>query len=215
MELDDLKLAWKELNQKLERSHALALNEFRERKLGHVRSNLHLLVLGQIIQLLVGIALALVGANFWVEHRSLLHLVIDGLFVHAYGIMMIVFAARDLDLIRRIDYAAPVVAIQKQLVLLRAWHLHAAVWFGFASSFIWVPLLLILFRHLGADVWIHSPQFVYWLWASGAVSALLTGLFVLWPAQSRLGRALRESSAGYSVRRAKAVLDEIESFERE
>src|SRR2546423_14382704 len=43
--LDDLKIAWNELSQKLERQNSLALHQFRENKLARFRSGLRPLVL--------------------------------------------------------------------------------------------------------------------------------------------------------------------------
>ena len=45
-----------------------------------------------------------------------------------YGVMMIIFAARDLYLIKDFDYAAPVLVLQKQIAELRRWHLRAGLW---------------------------------------------------------------------------------------
>ena len=94
---------------------------------------------------------------------------IYGISVHLYGIMLIVFAARDLFLIKQFDYSAPVLVLQKQIAALRQWHVRAGLWFGVTGCFIWIPLMLMIFHGLGADVWKRSPQVVGWFFASALV----------------------------------------------
>jgi hypothetical protein len=218
IELDDLKIAWQTLNRNLERQHALALHQFKETKLTRFRSGLRPLVAGQIIQLIAGALMSVLSARFWLNHLGAVHLMACGLLLHAYGIMLILFAARDLALIHRVDYAAPVVAIQKQLARLRAWRIRAAVWFGVTGCFIWIPLMLVIFHALGADVWVKNPHVIYWFLVSSFVSVAVLCAIVYWsrrPGQSKFAKHLQDNSAGRAVNRAQAVLDEIERFERE
>lgn len=217
-ELDDLKSTWQTLNRNLERQHALAFHQFRESKLGRFRSGFRPLVFGQIAQLLCGVALAVIGGSFWVDHLDAAHLMIYGISLHAYGIMMIVFAARDLFIIRHFDYAAPVLTLQKQIAELRRWHLRTGFWFGITGCFIWIPLMLMIFYGLGADVWTRNPSVVGWFLVSAVVSVAVLFAIVFWsrrPGREKLAQNLENNSAGRSVARAQAVLDEIERFERE
>lgn len=215
IELDNFKDVWKEINRSLERQHALALHQSKETKLTGLRHGLHSLRAGQFIQLLTGVVLTGMSAEFWLNHLSVPHLAVWGLLLHAYGLMLIIFAARDLALIHRIDYGAPVVAIQRQIATLREWRLRAGLWFGIAGCFIWVPFLLMIFYWLGADIWVVKPQVVYWFLANGFFCLLAASFLVRISTQkNRIGSLLREQFIGRSVRRAQAVLEEIENFER-
>src|SRR5689334_10674141 len=212
-DLDDLKIAWKELNRQLERQNALTLRQIKENKLGRFRSGLRPLVFGQTLQLILGAVITIVSANFWVGHLDHLHLLLSGLFPQAYGILFIAFAARDLILIRQIDYSAPIVVIQKQLAELRAWHIRAAIWHGIAGSVVWLPVLIIILHLLGADIWIQRPRAVWWLVTSGFVClAFNYGLVLLARLPGKCGRALAGSWIGRTVTRAQAALTEIKEF---
>jgi hypothetical protein len=218
-ELDDLKSAWQMLNRNLERQNALAVHQFREQKLPRFRSGFRPLVIGQIIQIIWGVLLALFGGSFWVDHIGVVHLMIYGISVHAYGVMLIVFAARDLYLIKRMDYAAPVLCLQKQIAELRAWHVRAALWFGVTGCFIWIPLMLMIFHRLGADIGALHPEVMAWFVLSSSLlpATLLCGL-VFWLRRSgkkKLAKNIENNVVGRSVRRAQALLDEIERFEQE
>jgi hypothetical protein len=217
-ELDDLKTAWQTLNRNLERQNEFALHQFKDSKLQRLRSGLRPLVIGQIIQIICGALLAIVGGSFWFDHIGVADLMFYGIIVHVYGIMLIVFAARDLFLIQRLDYAAPVLALQKQIADLRNWHVRAGIWFGITGCFIWIPLMLMIFYGLGADVWMRKPSVVGWFVLSGFISLAVLFAIVLWSRLSgkeKFAKNLEDNSAGRSVSRAQKVLDEIARFERE
>jgi len=141
---------------------------------------------------------------------------IYGILLAAYGIMFIAFATRDLVLIRRIDYAAPVVTIQRALAELRAWHVRAAAWYGLTGSVVWLPVMIVVLYLLGADFQMDKPQKIYWLISTAVVClASSVGLMLLARSHGKCGQWLRESWIGRSVNRAQAALTEIEEFERE
>jgi hypothetical protein len=216
--LDDLKTAWQALDRKLERQHTLVLHQFRETKLAKVRGGFRPLVIGQIIQMVSGLMLALFAGSFWFDHIGTPHVMIYGILLHAYGIMLIVFALRDLVFIHEIDYGAPVVAIQKQIARVRAWHRRAGIWFAVAGCFVWVPLMLMVFYGLGVDVWVANRVVVYWFLFSSFICLALTYGLIWWsrrPGRERLAKYLQDSSAGKTVTRAQQMLAEIERFEGE
>jgi serine/threonine-protein kinase len=216
--LDDLKTAWQMLDRKLERQHTLALHQFKETKLAKLRGGFRPLVTGQTIQAIIGLLLALFAGGFWFDHIGTPHLMIYGLLLHAFALIMMVFAIRDLFLIHAIDYGAPVLAIQKQLAALQAWRLRAGVWFAVAGCLIWVPGLLIVFYLMGADLWVHKPEVVYWNIASSFVCLGIAYGVVWWsrrPGQERLAKYLHDSSVGKRIYRAQEMLAEIERFERD
>lgn len=214
MELDELKQSWQALDRRLARQHERNQQLYRESRLRKMRHGLRPLWVGQIVQIVAGALLSLVAGDFWFEYRHYPHLLFCGALVHLYGVLMIVFAARNLHLIKQVDYAAPVLEIQRRLAELRAWksRVEAPV-FLVTGCFVWIPALLMVFAGLGADVWRLHPEVVLWLCASGVASLLLAWLVIrgirwMWGA-----RVLEREAAGYSVRRAEAVLDEVRRFE--
>ena len=217
-ELDELKVAWRALEQHLDREHQLNFARFKHERLVRVRGALRPLAIGQATQALCGGLLIAWCAPFWIAHRAELHLLASGLFGHAYGITLLVLALSDLIAISRVDYAAPVLAIQKQLVQLRARRVRWAPFHGIVACFSWIPLLLILVRQAGADVWAEHPEAVGWSFASGFVCLALLLAFMARsrrPQRAALAKTLDDGAAGQSVSRAQAMLDEIARFEAE
>lgn len=218
LELDDLKQTLRTLDRKLERQHTLNREIFKQGRVKQMQSGLGGLRFGQVLQLIAGGALSLVSANFWVAHLHVPHLLLCGALLHLYGISMVVFAAYDLVLIAGIDYAAPVLEIQRKLAALRRWHLRASIWFTVSGCCMWTPLTLMAFYALGADLWLNAPAVVWSFIASNFAC-----LGVAWglvrrsrrPGMVRLARLVERSAVGSALLRAEAVLDEIERFGQE
>ena len=218
MELDDFKTAWQALDRRLTEQHTLNFTLLKEHKVTQAKAQLRPLVIGQWVQLLAGIVMSLLFGSFWVDHLGKPHLLLCGLALHAYGILFIVLAGRELYAIHQLDFAAPVVEIQKQLANLRTWRIRVAPLFAITGSVIWIPLMLVIFAWLGADVWTTDPNVVYWFFASAAVSLGLVFGIIFWlrhPSRRPLAAALDESSVGQSIQRAQRTLAELEQFVRD
>jgi membrane-associated phospholipid phosphatase len=218
MEIDDLKTAWEVMNARAERQLTLQVHAYRGHMFDRVQGSLGRIVRGQIAQLIIGAIVAVLGASFWVEHREVLHLLVPGLMIHAYGIGMIIFAARTLYLVNSIDYAAPVVAIQKRLAALRGFYGIGAATLGVSWWFLWIAFLVVLMAAAGVDLWKHAPSVVVIGSAIGVVGTAATlGLYrrSQQPGASILARVVGDSLAPRSLRRAQSELAEIAEFERE
>ena len=220
MELDEMKLAWQSLDRRMARREALDLENYKERKIATARSRLRPLVVGQVMQLLLGIAMVMLSASFWVAHRHTPHLLVSGLLVQAWGLMHLVCAARELHQIISIDYAEPVLAIQRKLAQLRAWRIRSGRLFGAVGCVLWLPLLLVVFKAgLGLDLYARAPRIYAIVMVGTAIGSLVALLaFRRWmrhPRGAKIAKAEEDQLAGPSVNRAQSVLDEIARFERD
>jgi hypothetical protein len=219
MELDQMKNAWLLLDRRLERQEALNLRAFGESRLDRLRASLRPLRIGRIVQIVAGALLALVVAPFWIGHLDTPHFIVIGASLHLYALMMIVGGARDLYHIQRIDYAAPVLAIQTRLTELRAWLVRSAPVFGAVGCFIWVPFVLWVFEvAFGADIWAEAPGVVWTFLGSGAVALALMLLAMRRMRNapgSKWAERLEQSAIGSSTFKAQRFLDEIAAFARE
>ena len=219
MELDEMKAAWLALDRRLAREEALTLTTFREGRLDRLRAMLRPLVMARIAQIVLGALMALAFAPFWLEHLATPHFVVIGASLHLYALMMIIGGARDLFMIHRIDYAAPLVEIQLRLAELRAWLLKSAPVFGAVGCFIWIPFTLWAFEVLfGADLWTNAP-IVVWMfvgWGVIALAVLLLALHVArHPGRTKWAERFERGMIGSRLANAQRFLDEISAFARE
>src|SRR5687768_11467723 len=99
MELDELKLAWQTLDRRLQEQTALNLQLLTETRIDKVRSRLRPLWFGQVIQLIVGVLLTVMFANFWVANTGSPALLASGLVMHAWSVALIISAVMELLLI--------------------------------------------------------------------------------------------------------------------
>lgn len=214
MELDELKQAWTALELRQDGMEALLRMDFRERRLGGARVALRPLVWGQILQLALGVAFSIWAGAFWATHLRPLHLLACGLLVHAFGVLLIVFSARNLFLTSRIDYAAPVLDIQRRIAELRTFRVRVeAPVNAVLGCFIWIPVLWMNLAWYGVDLW--SPGFAGWALACGFAGLAVVVVVVWLMRRMGHGKKIEDESAGRSIVRAQAALDEIARFERE
>ncbi len=213
MELDEMKLAWQGLDQRLAQQYALNLQLFRDGRLEKLRRGLRPLVWGQGIQLTLGLCLTGLAVAFWSSHVSVLHLLVCGLLVQTYGVLLMAFAGRCLYLIQRIDYASPVLMIQRQLADLRAWRVKVeAPVNAVLGCFVWIPVTWMNLAWYGIDLW--SRTFLYWSISSGLVGLAVVALVVWWMRRAGMLRKMEDNAAGRSLQRADAMLRDIARFER-
>jgi hypothetical protein len=216
MELDELKTAWQILDRRLQQQNAMSLHTIRQGAGQRMRSSLRPLMWGQAIQMLIGLAGLLVLAPIWIEHRHDIAVLVAGLVMHAYCIGLIITGAVVQAQIAQIDYSAPVLIIQRQLLRLRRTYSVAGAWVvGLPWWFLTAPLLVVLTRGV---IMANAPMVIWSLLAIGAVGLLATWWFHRWsqrPERAQLARKLDDSSTGGSIRRAQAAIDELTRFEQD
>lgn len=220
MELEEMKLAWQALEQRLDRQQALHERIFREHRLNALRRGLRPLAWGQAVQMIFGIATMLWGIVFWSTHLGEWRSMACGIAMQVFGTLMVAFAGKLLFSLHGIDYAAPVLDIQRRLAAMRAWRLKVeAPMLVLLGAFAWIPAVLMLLLgdadRVGFDLWRIAPGLAVWLALNGALALILV-LLVYWLLR-RTGRArwLENNFAGSSIRKAEAALEELARFERE
>ena len=221
MELDEMKLAWQAFGQQLERQHALSLALLRRGWADRLRGRLRPLAWGLSLQIVLGIALMLWGISFWSTHMGIWQAVACGIAMQAFGTLAFIFPVRLLAMLQGIDYAAPVVEIQRRLARMRAWRVKVeAPVFAVLGSVIWIPALLMWAQYegdsYGLNPWQHlRPGTMAWLLLSVGASVGLVFLARYVVRRLGHGRWLENTLAGGSIVKAEATLAEIARFERE
>ena len=230
MELDEMKSAWNRLDAELDAAwtrldlradgiEALVLQDRRERGIGRSRAALRRFGLAQLVEMAVWIAMVIVAASFWYDHRETPHLLAAGLVLHVYGIAAIWAAATRALLAAGVYYTAPVLDIQRRLARLRRFTSVTTVALGLPWWCLWLVATMVGAKlWMGIDLYTAAPGWVVSTLAFGVVAmAGSVWLAVRWsrhpPAHPWL-RAIIDDLAGCNLRRAGRQLDEIERFER-
>jgi hypothetical protein len=217
MELDDFKQQWQAMDRKLDRSIALNLRLLTEKRTRRTKLRLVPMLLMQPVQMVVGVALTIFFARFWIANLGTWPLVISGAFLHALSVGLVIDAVMRTLLIVRINMAAPVVTIQRHLALLRRWEIRSFKWAWVAVWLASPALLLVGVKMVTTlNLWSVAPNVVIWTAVGGLVGVGLSYLFDQWTRRSpRLGAAMDSMYVGYSIAGAQASLDEIDEFARE
>ncbi len=221
MELDDLKTAWRELDRRLDTGLALNRLVLKELKLERTRSVLRGLTSLLLYELISGVIAALLLGSFLADHFDVVRFAVSAIVLHVVAVFTIVASARQLAMIGRIDYAAPVVAIQHELAELRASRVRVTRWLLLLSPLLWTPLAIVAAQGLfGFDVYREFGPL--WIAANLGFGLAMIPL-VIWIARrfatrfegSRILKHLADDIAGRSLGRAMDLLDEITQFEEE
>ncbi|MGH8063065.1 MAG: serine/threonine protein kinase, partial [Pseudoxanthomonas sp.] len=166
MELDELKAAWHSLDRRLEQQNAINLLLLKDDRSKRMRSSLRPLFWGQLLQMPFGLLFVALAASLWIRAGSApldlpWHVLLAGVFVHAYGVAAIALAGCTMGLIRTIDYSLPVLDIQKQLLRLRRFYIINGMIVGLPWWFMWVPVLMMLVGLAGGDLYAKAPSVVW------------------------------------------------------
>lgn len=215
MELDELKAAWRTLDARLQQQETLALHALHDRQTQRARRGLRPLFWGQLAQMAFGVAALLLGVAIWTSSREVAALVAAGLVLHVYGIAVVIASGMTLGLMRKVDYSAPVVTIQRQLAQVRRSYVIAGMATGLPWWVLWMlpPFVIAGLR--------GDAGGMAWLVPAAAIS--IAGLLGTWwfhhwvrrPGREALAQRMENSLTGASLRRAQAALDEVRAFERE
>ena len=179
----------------------------RRHLMDRVRLNLRPLCRGQIFQILIGVALIVLGAQCWAQNTNIVHRLVNGIIVHAYGIIVIGAAAHVLTRIGRMDYTKPVSEIRESLNRVRKARLLTGPVIGLPWWLMWLPVAVAM----GFDVVMHPGCFWISL-AVGIPGIAITGMILFWAMNSENAKEnpWQKSLAGEGVSQADLTLKEIE-----
>lgn len=215
MELDDLKSAWHTLDARLAQQNRLQLELLRDRKRDQARRNLRPLLLGMGLQLLLGIALIVLGVACWTRNMDVPGLLATGLVLHLFGVLHAVFAGMVAGLASSMDHGAPVLAIQKRLrLLLRVQLLNSAL----CGAPWWVLWVLVVIGFAGLSPQPAPGPTPAWIWISLAIG--VAGTLATWAWALRRSREPRDPLARMDdgadgIRRSLRLIDELDRFEQD
>ena len=214
MELDELRNAWQALGRQLERHDALQLRMYRSERLEAARRGLRPLVLGQALQIALGIALLLLGLACWTRNTDVPALLATGLVLHGFGLVNIVFAALTIGLATTIDQGAPVLQIQRRLArLLRLYGMNADVC-GRPWWIMWVLVVVAVAGVRGIPPGAGTPGWITLSLAVGVGGLIATGLHA-WLRRPRATDPMKaRCDGGDGIRRSQRILAELADFER-
>ncbi len=187
----------------------------RRQLMQRVESALQPLFRSQIIQVLIGVALILLGAQcwarsgsppFWSTYDSVPLRMTCGIILHGYGVIVLGYAANVCTKIRRIDYSKPVSEVRAALDTVRNAYLKNGLVIGFPWWLMWLPVCVAL----GFDQ-VMDPGALYVSLLVGVIGWV--GSIYIYCRLLRKSNSSAESwrhrFGGQSIARASKALDEI------
>lgn len=224
MELDELKSVWRETERRLAALEpALRLNQrlATAGTLERTRSKLRFarFVLGY--EIVGAVVVVLLVGSYLFDHLGELRFALPAVALHLAAIATLRLAVRQLVLLGQIDFAGPIVQIQRRLAELRVVRARSNRWLLLSAPLLWAFLVVVVPHGLiGMDV--YDAFGIGWVLANLAFGVALLGA-AIWvagrfPLASRGSRFLRwlgEDLTGRSIAKASGALNDIAAFEAE
>ncbi|MDA9857568.1 serine/threonine protein kinase [Rubripirellula sp.] len=173
-----------------------------------IEKSLRPLFRGQLLQVMIGVVLILIGVQCWASNTEVPHRFACGLMLHVYGVLVISQAILVCTRIRRIDYSEPVDELRSKLDSVRHGYLRAGVIVGFAWWLMWIPASVAV----GFDAVVLYPNSLVPSLVVGVIGfAGSVWLYLRFLHSSKIPseEAMRKLSSR-SLRAAYLALDEIE-----
>jgi serine/threonine-protein kinase len=179
----------------------------RRELMNRVRSSLRPLFRGQIIQVLIGVLIIILGAQCWARNTHVPHRLFSGAILHVYGLLVIAAAAAVCTRINRIDYSEPVERVRSRLDDVRNVYLRFGSVIGFPWWLMWIPAAVAI----GFDAVLHPSSLIPSL-VVGVIGLVVS--YWLYGRAQRSGQASaehwRKRFAGESIANAYLALSEME-----
>lgn len=215
MELDELKAAWGELNDRVTQNRNLLLEMRRESKLERVRKSLALVWLFPIPSLLLDILLVTLTGSFLWDGPHQARFLIPGLFLHLFIVASLGTNVWQILALAQVDYTEPTLTIQRKLARIQAVRLWVNRTILVLVPLLWTPLMIVIPQALvGLDVY-RAFGWPY------VMSNLVFGVVAI-PILLYLDRRFNgflgtfgDDIAGRKLAAAMGFLDEIARFEQE
>ncbi|MBX7222411.1 MAG: hypothetical protein K1Y36_20845 [Blastocatellia bacterium] len=220
MNFEDLQNQWAALDQKLEAGLRLNAALLREAKLDKTKSALQRLSFFIWLELACTLPVLFLVGSFLARHFSQPAFFIPGLVLHLAAIGVLGSCIHQLVLLNRIDYAGPVLVIQKRLEALRLHRIRATKWTFLTAPLLWTPLFVVTFKALGVNAWAVFPMG----WMVGnllfGVLVMVAGIWVSKRFGNRISgspfmKQVMDDIAGRSLNRAAAFVATLAEFEDE
>lgn len=220
MELDELKQRWEATDRRLDAILKINTRLLQSPLLDRAQTALRRLTWLISIELAFDLVLAMCLGAFNAAHWHRPRFLVPGAALHIFMIAIIIQQVRQLVMLGQLDYAAPIIDIQKRLVSLRAMRIRFMQWVLVSSFLLW-PLLLIV----GLKAFLHIDAYIAfgakWLVSNAIFGAIVIGAAFLISRRfadrmdrSPLVQRFMRDLAGYNLNSAEKFLASVREFEQ-
>ena len=163
MELDNLKELWAGIDQKLDRNWQLNLEIIRRTNLDKARNKMRSLTWIISITLAFYILVTLFFVRFTVANWGNLQFMATGIVLGGWSVWICFASIRELNAISKIDYAAPITVLQKQLIDLKLMIIRTLRIVGWIFPFSFAFMILFFKVLFNVDIVAKAPMdWVIW-----------------------------------------------------
>lgn len=220
MELEDFKTIWGAYDQKLDKALQYNAAAVRALTLGKVQSALRRFMTVRMVEAVLAFIVISFLSGMALDAGAEWGVMASALTLCLFAVVGLVGCVQQMVLAARVDYAAPIPALQKNLIALES-HALGFARFALLSFPLYLAYIVVIFKALW-DVNILASADTNWLIAQIIVgAAFVPPVIWLWRTVNHRNihipwvAALIEQIGGESLTAAMVLLREIEGFETE
>ena len=217
MELDDMRAKWAEHDHKLDSILRLNQRLMNVAQMSRPKSAMQRLAAGLALDAAINLAAVLMLGSFLYDQRSVPQFWLPAAALFLFAIAVTAVSLRQCVDALRVDYAAPIVAIQEHIGALRVLRIRSTQWILLTAPLVWTPLLIVaskgIFR-MDAYKALGAPYLLANLLFGAAFIPLALWLARKWAGRiggSRTLQWLIRSLAGYNL---SVATDDLETLAR-
>ena len=219
MTFEEMQEQWKQQDAKLETILHLNIAQLGATHFASMSAALDRVRRSIWIELLINVAALLMLGSFIGVNIDDLRYVAPAAVLHICAIVLVAACIHQLVALQRVDYAGPVVDVQRRLTRLRMSRIRMSKWTLLVAPSLWTPLLIVIVKGLiGVDA--YAVFDAGWI-AVNVLGSLAFIPLMMWAAhrygerlsRSLLLRELADDLAGRSLNEASAFANRLATFE--
>ncbi len=221
MELQELKAQWDVYDRKLDAIVRRDASRWRAEHLEKADSSLRRLSRSITVELAITAIGVLLLGSFIGDHFGKARFALPAILLHVFAIGLLISGGRQLYAVRTLDFAEPIVEIQKRLEQFRILRIRTTKWVFLLCPLLWAPFLIVALKGvLGVDAYaaFDSAWIAVNLALGVVVTLALIGISRRYAdrfARSPFFQRLMDDIAGRSLSEAEAFMEALSRFEKE
>ncbi|MDP9110281.1 MAG: hypothetical protein M3M96_01420 [Candidatus Eremiobacteraeota bacterium] len=158
--------------------------------------------------------------SFTADHIAEMRFALPAFVLGAMALVLTAMLVAQIVVSRRVDYAQPVVAIQKTLATLRTLRIRYVQGILLGGTLAWPLIVIVLLKQFDIDAYAVFGSAYIWANVLAGIAVICAAI---WFARtygervsgSRLGRYLADVISGSSLQKASRLIATVDAFERD
>lgn len=210
---DDLQHAWEDYGKRVDASMKLNAGLLLRGEFYRAERTIGPLIAGLSFEAAANALVVLLLGSFVADTAGDMRFAVPGAALFIFAWLALAAVIWQIVALKRVDFAQPVAAVQRELEALRVQRIRIVYWTIVLAPLLWLPLMIVGLRAAGINAYGFGSAYLLANFGAG-VFALATGIIAAKRATAG-GSKAGDLLAGRSLSDALARLDDVRRFSEE